>query len=81
MLCAGRSLYLSALPWQLALFWINGSYNLTPGDSAEGAALSAFQLSKRQLGNLRGVFNPQPANRNDLFGDKLRERVATILQA
>ena len=37
------------------------------------------QLFKSQLGNLRRVFNPQPANRNDLLGDKLRDGVAAIL--
>ncbi len=43
-------------------------------------SLSGRQLFERELGNFRRVFNPQPANRNDLFGDKLRDGVAAILQ-
>jgi hypothetical protein len=39
------------------------------------------KLFDGELGNLRGVFNPQPANRNDLLGDELRDGVAAILQA
>src|SRR5438128_1486940 len=35
-------------------------------------SLSGRQLFERELGNFRRVFNPQPANRNDLLGDKLR---------
>jgi len=38
------------------------------------------QLLEHQLGNFGRVFNPQSANRNDLLRDKLRDRVATILQ-
>jgi hypothetical protein len=34
-----------------------------------------------ELGNFGGVFNPQPANRKNLLGDKLRDGVAAILQA
>jgi len=43
-------------------------------------SLSRRQLFERELGNFRRVFNPQPANRNDLLGDKLRDGVAAILQ-
>jgi len=39
------------------------------------------QLLEREVGNLRRVFNPGPANRNDLLGDKLRDGVIAILQA
>jgi hypothetical protein len=35
------------------------------------SAALTFQLVKSQLRNLRRVFNPKPANRNDLLGDKL----------
>jgi hypothetical protein len=38
------------------------------------------QLFKSQLGNLRRVFNPQPADRDDLLGDKLRDGVVAIFQ-
>src|SRR6266436_765780 len=43
-------------------------------------SLSGRQLFECEPGNLRRVFNPQPANRNDLLGDKLRDGVAAILQ-
>jgi hypothetical protein len=47
-----------------------------------GYSLSGHvQLFERKLGNFRGVFNPQPANRKDFLGDKLRDGVAAILQA
>jgi hypothetical protein len=41
-------------------------------------SLSGRQLFERELGNFRWIFNPQPANRNDLLGDKLRDGVAAI---
>jgi hypothetical protein len=43
-------------------------------------ALWTSQLFKSQLGNLRRVLNPQPANRNDLLGDKLRDGVVAIFE-
>jgi hypothetical protein len=43
-------------------------------------SLSGRQLFERELGNFRWIFNPQPANRNDLLGDKVRDGVAAILQ-
>ena len=39
------------------------------------------QLFERELGNFRRVFDSQPANRNDLLGDKPRDEVIAILQA
>jgi hypothetical protein len=47
-----------------------------------GLGLSAAlfsQLINSQLGNLRRIFDPPPANRNDPLGDKLRDGVAAIL--
>ena len=43
------------------------------------SAASISQLFKSQLGNLRRVFNPQPANSDDLLSDKLRDGIAAIL--
>jgi hypothetical protein len=43
-------------------------------------ALWASQLFKSQLGNLRRVLNLQPATRNDLLGDKLRDGVVAIFE-
>ena len=43
------------------------------------SAASISQLFKSQLGNLRRVFNPQPANRDDLLGDKLRDGITAVL--
>jgi hypothetical protein len=43
------------------------------------SALTQPQLFECELGNLSRVFNSQPANRNDLLGDKLRDGVIAIL--
>jgi hypothetical protein len=46
---------------------------------AAGAPPNPAQLFECELGNLSRVFNSQPANRNDLLGDKLRDGVIAIL--
>src|ERR1700730_7887389 len=43
-------------------------------------ALWTSQLFKSQLGNLRRVLDPKPANRDDLLGDKLRDGVVAIFE-
>ena len=37
------------------------------------------QLFECEFGNLRRVFNPQPANRNDFLGHNLSDGIIVIL--
>jgi hypothetical protein len=55
MLCAGRSINLSALWWQLALFQINGSYDLrTPDAPAIGSGRHPGMEGHRCLSRING---------------------------
>ena len=67
---------------------VSGSKGAAKGDrcrpyrAERSPNLSGRQLFERELGNFRQVFNPQPANRNDLLGDKLSRRaVVSVFRA